>query len=67
LQSLPEHRYANLSVRVIRSHTHEHTDPRNLPALLRPRGIGHMTVVPLRRVMNSRRLIAAPEGQDEPS
>ena len=38
LQSLPERRYASLSLRIIRSRTHEHTDPRNLPALLRPRG-----------------------------
>jgi hypothetical protein len=38
LQSLPERRYASLSLRIIRSRTHKHTDPRNLPALLRPRG-----------------------------
>jgi hypothetical protein len=38
LQSLPERRYASLSLRVILWRTHEHTDPRNLPALLRPRG-----------------------------
>jgi hypothetical protein len=37
LQALPERRYASLSLRVIRWRTHEHTDPRNLSALLRPR------------------------------
>jgi hypothetical protein len=38
LQSLPERRYSSLSLRIICSRTHEHTDPRNLSALLRPTG-----------------------------
>jgi hypothetical protein len=38
LQSLPDRRYASQSLRIIRSCTHEHTDSRNLPALLRPGG-----------------------------
>jgi hypothetical protein len=36
LQALPERSNASLSFGVIRSRTHEHTDPRNLLALLRP-------------------------------
>jgi hypothetical protein len=37
LQALPERCNASLSFRVFGSRTHEHTDPRNLLALLRPR------------------------------
>jgi hypothetical protein len=59
LKALPKRCDPGLSFPII-ARTHEHTDPRNLLALLPHAAIGRMIVVPLRSVMNSRRLIAAP-------
>ena len=67
LKALPERCYSAPPFRVIRTALMSTPIRAIGPRCCAHAAIGHMTVVQLRSLMNSRRLIATPEAEDEPS